>query len=206
MIDILEWSCAALATVFDHVPERLDPVPDPAGELTAAAHALVRALDETPRVATDADQVRLFINAPGGVPAPPYASWYLDGELLGPSTQFPADAYARHGLEIDASAGAPLDALPVELEFLAFLARHERAARVTGDESALADVLRSRRHFLEHHAALWMPAFVAAVRAGAPGPVFAAAITLLDDWLRVERVRLDVLAGNASKPPLKDRP
>jgi TorA maturation chaperone TorD len=199
--DVLEWSCASLAALFDHPANPIAPPPAEESAVGRAASALMAALAATPRVATEADHVRLFINAPGGAAAPPYASHYLDGELLGPAARFAAEAYARQGLEMDVAAGEPPDALAVELEFLAVLARRERAARGAGDPAALAGIATDRRRFLDDHAARWIPAFVAAIRAADPGPVFAAAATVLDRWLAAERARPAVEVGNASRPP-----
>ncbi|HHN75087.1 MAG TPA: hypothetical protein ENK10_07675, partial [Acidobacteria bacterium] len=45
------------------------------------------------------EQVRLFVNSRGGVPSPPYASWYIDGKLLGPSTEWVGQCYKEQGLD-----------------------------------------------------------------------------------------------------------
>lgn len=136
------------------------------------------------------DHVRLFLNAPGGVAAPPYASWYLDGQLLGPATTWAARAYASQGLEAEPGAREPADYIGAELEFMYFLVRHEMAARRTGDGEALRAALGSQARFVREHLARWLPAFIERVRAHQPGAVFAAAVGLLDLVLQDDVHRL----------------
>ena len=162
--------------------------------------ALCTALDRMPADDTRRDHVRLFVNAPGGAAAPPYASWYLDERLCGPAADRVAALYAAHGVERCADSGEPADYLSTELEFLYFLTRHELAADATGDRLALRDVLAAQRTFVVGHVARWVPAFTARVREAQPGPVFAAAVTVLDAVTHADVVRLTG-SGEASRTP-----
>ena len=92
--------------------------------------------------------VRLFINALPEVPCPPFGSCYLEGSLLGESTQWVDQLYRRYGLETDEIP----DHIAVELEFLAFLA-DPRTSASPEDFDALLGHLRS-----------WMPEFLDRVR------------------------------------------
>jgi TorA maturation chaperone TorD len=88
--------------------------------------------------------VRLFVNALPEVPCPPFGSCYLEGSLLGESTQWVDQLYRRYGLETDEIP----DHIAVELEFLAFLADRRTSASLE-DFDALLSHLRS-----------WMPEFL----------------------------------------------
>jgi len=188
------WACTRLADVFDGTLMRPDdeiPVADASCEYVRSALAILdRVIHATAADVSAADHARLFVNAPGGVAAPPYASCYLDRRLLGTSAAWVATAYAAQGLEIARNAGEPPDYLPTELEYLYFLARHESAARQTADAVALRGALDARAHFMLHHFGVWVPAFLARLRAAAPGPVFAAAGDALAALLAVERTHV----------------
>ncbi len=189
------WIYETLAQVFDHAPQ---VVPEPPGEPAGDAHAALRAamgalrdaIATTPLADVEADHVRLFVNAPGGVAAPPYASWYLDGRLLGAAASWAEAAYRRQGLEPAPEAGEPPDYICTELEFMHFLCRHESAARITADGRALAMVLEAQAAFVHDHLARWVPLMLARTRAAAPGPVLAAAATLADVQIALDAQRL----------------
>lgn len=181
------WIYEYLSQLFDgdveHLPEPPDGAVDPCS-WSAAVGAIRQALAESSSETVSADYARLFVNAPGGVAAPPYASWYLDGRLRGPSCDFAEQAYAAQGLESTPDAGEPPDYVGAELEFMYFLARHEFAARTTGDDEALGSVLVGEAEFVLRHLARWLPAFVARIRAADSGPVFNTAADLL--WAVVQ--------------------
>lgn len=65
------------------------------------------------------EYVRLFVNATPEVTCPPYASVYLEGNLMGESTVKVAELYEKYGLFVNGSE-LP-DHIAVELEFLGLL-------------------------------------------------------------------------------------
>ena len=100
-------------------------------------------------------RVRLFVNGPGGIPLPPYGSWWIDGTMIGPSSMELADFYRQDGLR-NTAGGGPVDFLPAELEFLHFLLQHQIAAVMTHQDD-LANHARSREYeFLDW---FWLAAF-----------------------------------------------
>jgi len=187
------WIYEYLAQLFDGTVDGLPEPPDAAGtapRIAAAADALRAAIAASPAEDAQTDHARLFVNTRQGVAAPPYASWYLDRQLVGPSARWVERAYADQGLERAPDAGEPPDYVGAELEFLHFLARHELAARSTGDEQSLRLVLDSEKTFVLDHVSQWLPAFTTHIRNAEPGPVFAAACTLLSAVVREDVIRL----------------
>jgi TorA maturation chaperone TorD len=182
-----EWIWERLAKIFDGDVEPLPAPPEGvnaiSGPIRRRLEALRTAITEADPDEACADHVRLFVTARDGVPAPPYESWYIDGELLGPSTRRVEEMYAAHGLARAEEGGEPADYLSTELEFLYFLARHELAARAVGDREALLAVCDAQNRFVHAHLGRWIPAFVRQTRAAHPGSVYAAAIDLLETVL-----------------------
>lgn len=198
------WTYEYLGQLFDgtlnHLPEPPDAAASPP-EVTAAASAIRAAVAQASTDDVLADHARLFINDRRGVAAPPYASWYLDRQLLGPSSRWVEQAYARQGLERAPDAGEPSDYVGAELEFLFFLGRHELAARSTDDPAALAMVLDHERAFVLSHVVRWLPEFIAQVRAAKPGPVFGAAADLLWAVMQDDTRRLSTDCSKSMASP-----
>ncbi len=119
----------------------------------------------------ESDRIRLFVNAPGGTPLPPFAGWWIDGTLGGRTSAEVAAVYAAEGLQVDAAAGPP-DGLSCELEFLAFLLRHQLAARETGRTGLESPCRERERDFLERFLLPWIPELVRRGRIAAAGTVW----------------------------------
>ncbi len=86
------------------------------------------------------EYTRLFINAAPHIIAPPYGSFYLDGDhtLQGKSTRTTRDFYRQYGCDI-ADPSEPADHIRFELEFLASLARE---SEFEAEETFVATVFR----------------------------------------------------------------
>lgn len=215
------WVYRQVAALFGNLPEALPPLEEghalgSVAEGAAGAalprtyhrtrdsiHRLVEAFARQPREEIQAEQVRLFVNAPGGVPAPPYASWYLDGTLLGESTLWVAQQYRGQALEVAPDAGEPADFIGTEMEYMYFLCRHARAARLTGDRAALDSLFDAEGRFFRSHLARWLRPFVQRVRAAAPDGVYARVAGLLEAFCLDEEDRLGL--EPSSTPGEEDR-
>lgn len=119
---------------------------------------------------------RLFVG-PEALPAPPYASIYLDDDPLhmGPST---LDMRALlHSLGLAAPhGGQPDDFLPYELE-----AWHALTLLLENDATrpAARDALQ---WLCEEHLGRWLPAFLQRARQAGPPPELLAVLDALDGW------------------------
>ncbi|WP_448381933.1 TorD/DmsD family molecular chaperone [Desulfosoma sp.] len=97
---------------------------------------------EAPEATLEAHQVdytRLFVARWGGVPAPLYASWYLDQETFcGDGAEASVGFYERWGLVWrETTLKEPPDHLAVELEFLEILSRAVSEAPADGAQERL---------------------------------------------------------------------
>jgi TorA maturation chaperone TorD len=137
----------------------------------------------------ESERVRLFVNGPGGVPAAPYGSWWLEGTLEGQSTQQVQACYLREGLRIEDRTG-PADYLPTEFEFLSFLLHHQRAARIT-DSPELERQSRERElEFIQTHLLPWVPQFCQAGHAATDDPFWNTVFDLVLGFVEKEAARL----------------
>ena len=107
----------------------------------------------------EAEYVRLFVNAPEGVAAPPYASFYGQGRLLGRAAEDAGAFYARFGLTLGEDNRDGPDHIVTELEFLSLLGAGE-ADTLRDGMAEDADALRAARaEFLSNHVFDWANRF-----------------------------------------------
>jgi len=131
---------------------------------------------ETSGIACRPDELReaytrLFINSPEGVPAPPYASFYVAGQglLMQEGHDHARDFYLRAGLE-PVNDNEPADFLPVELFFVSVLLDK-------GDYSLLAE-------FAGRHLWAWFQLFEQRLHAAVPHPYYGLMAKLTLFYLR----------------------
>ena len=158
----------------------------PAAEPAQRLSSLLESFDAARRQACEAERVRLLVTAPGGVPAPPYGSWWLEGRLQGETTAAVAELYRQEGVEPGAG---PADYLPAELELVQLLLRHQLAARITGQAELAERARQSERLFLERYLAPWVPRFCAAGREATADHFWLAVFDLLEALLSGELSR-----------------
>lgn len=139
--------------------------------------------------ALESERVRLFVNAPGGVPVPPYGSWWTESTLCGEIAATAAAMLREDGLELEPGAG-PADAIPVCLEYLRFLLQHQRAAHLTR-QPQLERAARSReQRFLAEVLDPWIAPFCRAVRDATREPFWSEAASVLESFVAAERERV----------------
>ncbi|KAF5083251.1 molecular chaperone TorD family protein [Desulfovibrio desulfuricans] len=122
---------------------------------------------------------RLFVG-PQAVPAPPYASVYLEAEprLMGNAAADMREMLQALGLA--APEGQPDDFIACELEvwmMLTLLLRPERG------EHLRAHAREALAWLVDEHMARWLPAFVERAGTDAPTPAIQAALRCLEYWL-----------------------
>lgn len=145
-------------------------------------------LEESPDTFLEAHQVeftRLFVNRFGGVLASPYASYYLDHNiLLGPSTNWAVSLYRQGGLAWSKMEGAETpDHLAVELEFLQFLSREVSTANKDTQDPRPEDLWHL---FWEKHLNHWVPKLVARLSDHARAPLYQLLAKTLSDLYEKE--------------------
>lgn len=118
------------------------------------------------------EATRLF-EGPGGPAAPPYASFYLHGRLMGPAALSAHQFYLAHRALPDADVMVPPDQLALELGFMAHLAARSEQAAAAGSPGESWESLRASREFLEGHLLIWIPRFAEDVVRAADSAFFA---------------------------------
>jgi len=109
------------------------------------------------------DHSQLFVG-PGHLPAPPWASVYLDqGMMFGASTLKVADMYKRFGLTVPRPGTEPDDHIAFELGFVAVLNQKLQAAIEAGDHGQAAEMLQALSGFVNDHMAVWLEPFLCRV-------------------------------------------
>ncbi len=184
---------AALANVFRPPAEAADRSP-------------TVSLDDLSRVYN-----RLFV---GPLPplAHPYESVYRtpDARLMGDVTRQVIEAYAGAGLALpDGSRDMP-DHVTVELEFMAYLAAGEAAARVEGDLALAATHLQRQAVFLRDHLTPWIPYFCHRVIEANRDGYYGQAATVLAGFvvrdLQVVAAEWRAVSGRPSPSAASDQP
>jgi TorA maturation chaperone TorD len=157
-------------------PELLDrlravPVDDaaPDDELAPLLAALRDSLaDETEPEALHRDYSRLFLGLREGYGLPPpYESLYLEGRLLGESTEDVMDHFRRSGISLAQESAGPEDHLGLELKFLSLLCLRESQAWRHGYREQGHGCLAAQRDFLAEHLRQWAPDYCRKVAAEA---------------------------------------
>lgn len=109
----------------------------------------------------DVEYTRLFVG-PGQNPAPPYASFYLNGgSLIGPETLAVRSAYLEWGMAPVQLDRVPDDHIALELCFMGYLNGETHTALTEGDDRRLGALLEAQASFLSDHLLTWVPRFCA---------------------------------------------
>ena len=108
-----------------------------------------------------------LLEGPGQPVAPPFASYYLHGSLMGPVMMQVAETYRLWGVEDVSGTQTPPDHVALLFGFLSFLA----------DDSAIADVdessrMLASREFIRRYLMPWLERFTSALHNGARDPFF----------------------------------
>jgi TorA maturation chaperone TorD len=172
-----------------------------------------RALEEQGR-SLDAEYDRVFGLVPL-VASPPYETeFHAAGETFFRSQQMAdiAGFYAAFGLEAARTAGERPDYLPLELEFMAFLAMKKRLADCSRRSLAcdaaedhhleqIAICEEAQASFIRDHLAWWVPSFALGLRRKASGGFYRAVADMLAAFLPIERHRYHVPAPHSPVEP-----
>lgn len=178
---VLAWSKTAArypqnAGHIEWILEHSEPLVHWVGATQPLLEELLIRWMETPQAVLEAHQVeytRLFVACWGGVPAPLYASWYLDGESFhGRAAETAMRFYERWGvLWRQTELREPPDHLAVELEFLEMLCRVVASSpkNRSPDAAAATDLWHD---FRRHHFDFWVPRCVEAMERHARMPIY----------------------------------
>jgi len=132
----------------------------------------------------ESERIRLFQMAPGGVPVPPYASWWMDGRLAGDTSLAAGKWLQQHGVQ---PVSDHPDYLPTLLAFL---------ARGIKQQQSRAEI-RAEYDFMRRFLMPWIPEFCSSGIAATYMPFWAAIFDLVAESIATEFIRV----SNASTAP-----
>lgn len=146
--------------------------------------ALQASINGSARLSLKAEYHRLFVG-PYKLPAPPYASVYLESEptVMGPSTLKVLRMYEEAGFLLSPSFKDLPDHIAAELEFMALLCEEERAAWQRNDFPLALKLLSQEETFLGEHLVRWVPSFASRISSSTDAPFYRALASLLQDYV-----------------------
>lgn len=157
-----------------------------ASEMADAYQSLIKSVKTPAPIPADWKNIefdfnRLFVG-PNSLPAPPFASVYIDSEpqIMSPSTIRIRQIYRMLSLTSPWEGSLPDDHLSLELD----ASIHFKTALNTNDSTELRELWR---YFLVDHLGVWIPQFVNRVLAtkGVPQAILFV-VNQLMDWLKEE--------------------
>lgn len=127
---------------------------------------------------------RLFVG-PYQLPAPPYASVYLEPErtIMGPSTLEVVRRYEEAGFRLSPAFKEPPDHVMAELLFMACLALEEAETWGQGDVDGATTLLQREKAFLNDHLVRWVPRFAEQILVSTEEPFYQVLARLLRDFV-----------------------
>lgn len=136
---------------------------------------------------------RLFLG-PGRPVAHPYESVYIDGHLVGESTQQVVTCYTEAGLQVCYTDPELPDHISLELAFMAHLVMQEE----TDSEDALT--WRERQHrFLDQHLSRWLPSFCERIERSDAHPFYCQAARAACNLVEEDLARLSSKLNEATR-------
>jgi TorA maturation chaperone TorD len=146
--------------------------------------ALQASINGFERLSLRAEYHRLFVG-PYKLPAPPYASVYLESEptVMGPSTLKVLRMYEEAGFLLSPSFKDLPDHIAAELEFMALLCEEEGAAWQGDDLCEAASLLSREDAFLAQHLVRWIPDFASKIISTTESPFYRGLASLLQDYV-----------------------
>ena len=109
-----------------------------------------------------------LLEGPGQPAAPPFASYYVHGSLMGPVVMQVAETSRIWGVEAASGSQTLPDHVALLFGFLSFLADESPTADVGGSSPIAAS-----REFVRRHLLPWLPDFTNSLRDSARDPFFA---------------------------------
>lgn len=166
-------------------------------------------INASDRTSLKAEYHRLFVG-PYKLPAPPYASVYLESEptIMGTSTLEVLRMYEEAGFLLSPSFKDLPDHVAVELEFMALLCEEERRAWRRGGLCEAAKLISLEESFLRGHLVRWIPNFTSKILASTEFLFYWALASLVKDYVLLDldcvRALRRLLEARETTPLMKE--
>lgn len=136
----------------------------------------------------EVEYTRLFITAYPRIPAPPYASIYLEDDRLvwGNTTVKALEIYREAGLRVSDDFRDVPDHIAAELEFVSYLLSSEIKAKEKGDNERVSKMLSIQDRFLADHLLKWSVSFFDIVIEATGSTFYRESSTLARKFIKAE--------------------
>ena len=171
---------------------RLEDAPSELTEALDRMKAALAAMGGESVEALNVEATRLF-EGPGKPVAPPYASYYLHGRLMGPPAIAANQFYLSKEALPESEGGVPPDHVAVELGFMAYLATRAERSFVVGETREALSTLEASRDFIDEHLMTWLPRLNEDVMRGADSGFFTGLAEFTHASLNWDRQWLEAL-------------
>ncbi len=142
----------------------------------------------------EVEYTRLFITAYPRIPAPPYASIYLEEDWLvwGNATVEALEIYREAGLKVSDGFRDVPDHIAAELEFVSYLISSGLKAREKGNNERLSKMLSIQERFLADHLLKWSISFFDIVIESTGSTFYRESSALARKFMKAEISRLSI--------------
>jgi TorA maturation chaperone TorD len=144
--------------------------------------------------ALNVEATRLF-EGPGKPVAPPYASYYLYGRLMGPPAIAANQFYLSKEALPESDGSVPSDHVAVELGFMAYMATRAEWAFAAGETRDARSALDASREFIDEYLLTWLPRFIEDVVRGDESGFFTGLVELTLASVNWDRQWLETLGA-----------
>ena len=140
----------------------------------------------------EVEYTRLFITAYPSIPAPPYASIYLEHDRLvwGNATIEALEIYREAGLKVSDDFRDVPDHIAAELEFVSYLISSQLKASEKSDNERLSKMLSIQDRFLADHLLKWSISFFDMVTESTGSTFYRESSALARKFMKAEISRL----------------
>lgn len=142
----------------------------------------------------EVEYTRLFITAYPRIPAPPYASIYLEDDWLvwGNTTVETLKIYREAGLKVSDDFRDVPDHIAAELEFVSYLISSQLKASEKGNNERLSKMLSIQERFLADHLLKWSISFFDIVVESTGSTFYRESSALARKFMKAEISRLSI--------------
>ncbi|MFN3921454.1 MAG: molecular chaperone [Caldimicrobium sp.] len=133
------------------------------------------------------EYTRLFIGSTEYI-APPYASFYIEGRLMGDSAVKTLEFYKKAGLDLKEDFTELPDHIAVEFEFMSYLISQEVKSLYEKNFEQADKFHQLQREFLDNYLIIWIPAFCNKIKKGTQNKFYYLLAEFLQSFINAQKI------------------